>query len=157
LPSSRWLSHTSQTAAMRTSGTLTSDFMRKRARPPVPITPTRSASLAPRTRPVATADAATAAEVFRKERRETVMRASPAILRVEIVCFAPCASALAGASGWCGRHDPHTSPTRQRGNGLAQPQPLQLVRRNRRRAPGGRGDAGGEAVRERRRLAEGAP
>ena len=64
----------SQTAAMRTLGIVASDFMRVRQRPPVPMQPTLSVSLAEREARTAGApiavSAAVAAEVFRKERRE---------------------------------------------------------------------------------------
>src|SRR5258708_38966580 len=65
----------SQTAAMRTLGTWASAFISARQRPPVPIRPTWMVSLAPRTltagTPKAASPAAVAAELFRKERRES--------------------------------------------------------------------------------------
>src|SRR5947209_2820083 len=71
---SRATSQTSQTAAMRTLGTLASACISWRQRPPVPIRPTLSVSLAPQARGVtAAAVRAAAAEVFRKARR-VVMR-----------------------------------------------------------------------------------
>src|SRR3954454_7696034 len=64
----------SQTAAMRTFGTCASDFMSARQRPPVPIRPTLSVSLAPRAfaagAPNAASPAAAPAEDFRNDRRD---------------------------------------------------------------------------------------
>src|SRR5438477_10051429 len=69
---SRATSQTSQTAAMRTLGTFASACISWRQRPPVPIRPTLSVSLAPQARGVtAAALRAAAAEVFRKARRDT--------------------------------------------------------------------------------------
>src|SRR5260370_28543319 len=65
----------SQTAAMRTLGTWASAFISARQRPPVPIRPTWMVSLAPSTltagTPKAARPAAVAADLFRKERRES--------------------------------------------------------------------------------------
>src|SRR5579871_6985900 len=63
----------SQTAARRTLGTLASDFISARQRPPVPMQPTFNVSLAPRTLAPGTVKAAVAAEVFRKERRVSLL------------------------------------------------------------------------------------
>src|SRR5438128_1026412 len=65
----------SHTAVMRTPGTLASAVIKCRQRPPVPIQPTRSVSLAPSTLAAAGAAqvARLAAVVFRKERRERLM------------------------------------------------------------------------------------
>src|SRR5229473_3036924 len=65
----------SQTAAMRTFGILASDCIKVRQRPPVPMQPTLSVSFAPSALtagiPNAASPAATPAEVFSMERRET--------------------------------------------------------------------------------------
>src|SRR5688572_134138 len=60
----------SQTAVMRTLGIVARDFMRCRQRPPVPMQPTLSVSLAPRTFRAGTANVPAMAADFRNERRE---------------------------------------------------------------------------------------
>src|SRR5207244_10727194 len=72
-PAARWASQMSQTAAMRVLGTLARAFISAWQRPPVPIRPIWSWSLAPRTltagTPKADRPAVAAAVVLRKERR----------------------------------------------------------------------------------------